>query len=1100
MDPFPIPVALLFLCFFITFSSCTDNQVDFTGDVSVNCGSTGASAARNGRQWIGDLRPEFSLFLQLRGSSAASAPLHRLSCADPVPHETARVSLSQFSYAFQLNKGQKIIRLHFNPTQYSGFKGLRDFFSVEVGPFTVLSNFSASLTADAPFAKEFCLSTRENELLIITFSPESSRYAFINGIEIISVPASLSYFGGDEIGLRVVGENSMVYVDDSTALEIVHRLHVKQEPAQSAESFDGVFPKWATQSADKVRYRTWKVPVEVGFRYLIRLHFKNAGVGGAMFKILINEIIAEIVRGKDRDNIVLYKDYMVEMKGRKQNGRREILVSLQSFGELEVLAGFEIVKLSNPDNSLASPNPMPPPQEPRSRILQILISVLGYQNASATLAIAAISLLSIILHELREIWESRSTEDEHKPSAKAERLCRRFSLAEIQLATRNFDSGLLIGRGGFGKVYKGFIDRGQTTVAVKRLKSNSRQGALEFLTEIETLTELRHINLVSLIGYCSELREMILVYEFMISGTLADHLYKLGRYNSNHSSLTWKQRLDICVGAARGLEYLHTGNRVIHRDIKAANILLDENFVAKVSDFGLAKPEDRLRSHVSTKVKGTIGYLDPYYINTQKLTRRSDTYAFGVVLMEALCGRPAIDSFAVEDERILTRWARDKIGRGEVDQIVDSSLRDEISVSSLKAFVEIANKCLHDEPEKRPTMAQVVVQLEFALEQQESKQQSDHVADVVYPSIDDSLSSENTAVKTLTSPTKQTPTDQGDGKKPKSHLPFRSFWNWGVFRNRIKPSKRKEIRSLISELNASCIKLPKFDLTTIATMTNQFSHSNEIGSSYHRASWFKALLPTGKTVAVKRFRLPYFDLAELKNEIFLASELNHWNIVNLLGYCIHEDGEAILLYDYMEHGSLFQHLHGSKNSPLTWKQRLQICIDTAKGLEHLHSGSEHPIIHRDVKSSKILLDEKWIAKLSDFSQSRAGPSAERGTHFTTNVVGTFGYLDPEYFQTSRLTEKSDVYSYGVVLFEVLCGRKAICKISETEPRSLATWATSCFRKGKLEEIVDSSLNGDISPECLKIFAETAIACVDLQGVNRPAMRDVVRALESAMHL
>ncbi|XP_047961332.1 putative receptor-like protein kinase At5g39000 [Salvia hispanica] len=908
---------------------------------------------------------------------------------------------------------------------------------------------------------------------------------------------------GGEIGLRVVGENSMVYVDDSTALEIVHRLHIKPDPAQSAEGFDGVFPKWATQSAEKVRNKTWKVPVEVGFRYLIRLHFKNEGVGGAMFKILINEMIAETVRGRDRDNIVLYKDYMVDMKGRKQISRREILISLQSFGELEVLAGFEIVKLSNPDNSLASPNPMPPPQEPRSRILQILISVLGYQTVSATIAIAAISLLSIILHELREIWEARSTEDEHKPSAKAERLCRRFSLAEIQLATRNFDSGLLIGRGGFGKVYKGFIDRGQTTVAVKRLKSNSRQGALEFLTEIETLTELRHINLVSLIGYCSELREMILVYEFMISGTLADHLYKLGRYNSNHSSLIWKQRLDICVGAARGLEYLHTGHRVIHRDIKASNILLDENFVAKVSDFGLAKPEDRLRSHVSTKVKGTFGYLDPYYLNTQKLTRKSDTYAFGVVLLEALCGRPAIDSFAIEDERILTRWARDKIDRGEVDQIVDSSLRDEISVSSLKAFAEIANRCLHDEPEKRPTMAQVVVQLEFALDQQESKQRADNVANDVYPSIEDSLSSEDTEEKTFTSPTKQTnscysPTAKGDGKKPKSRQPLR-FWTWGAFRNRIKPSKRKELIGLISELSASYIKLPKFDLTSIATATNQFSDSQKIGDSV-RCSVYKAVLPTGQTVGIKRFSLSWLDLSEFKNEIFLTSRFNHHNIINLLGYCIHENGEAILVYDYMAHGTLFDHLHNSGNSPFTWKQRLQICIDAAKGLSYLHTGFEYPIIHRNIKSTSILLDERWIAKLSDFSQSRAGPSAERDTHFNTLAQVTLGYLDPEYFQTSRLTEKSDVYSYGVVLFEVLCGRKAMDISLEIERRNLATWATSCFRKGKLEEIVDSSLNGDISPECLKIFAETAIACVDLQGVDRPAMRNVVRVLESAMHL
>ncbi|KAL1538811.1 putative receptor-like protein kinase [Salvia divinorum] len=431
--------------------------------------------------------------------------------------------------------------------------------------------------------------------------------------------------------------------------------------------------------------------------------------------------------------------------------------------------------------------------------------------------------------------------------------------------------------------------------------------------------------------------------------------------------------------------------------------------------------------------------------------------------------------------------------------IVDSSLREEISLSSLKEFVEIANRCLHDEPEKRPTMAQVVVQLEFALEQQESKQRANHVANDVYPSIEDSLSSENTEVETLTSPTKQTnsPTDKEDGKKPKSRQPLR-FWTWGACRNRIKPSKRKELIGLISELSASYIKLPKFDLTSTATATNQFSHSQKIGDS-RRCSLSKAVLPTGQTVAIKR-SLSWLDLNEFKNEIFLTSRFSHRNIINLLGYCIHENGEAILVYDYMAHGTLFGHLHKSGNSPFTWKQRLQICIDAAKGLSYLHTGFEYPIVHRNVTSTNILLDERWIAKLSDFSQSRAGPSAERDTHFNTLAQVTLGYLDPEYFHTSRLTEKSDVYSYGVVLFEALCGRKAIEISLEIERRNLATWATSCFRKGKLEEIVDSSLNGDISPECLKIFAETAIACLDLQGVDRPAMSDVVRALESAMHL
>ncbi|XP_057808767.1 putative receptor-like protein kinase At5g39000 [Salvia miltiorrhiza] len=181
-------------------------------------------------------------------------------------------------------------------------------------------------------------------------------------------------------------------------------------------------------------------------------------------------------------------------------------------------------------------------------------------------------------------------------------LCRQFSLAEIQSATRGFSDAYIIGNGGFGKVYKGLIDTESVTVgvAIKRLASNSNQGETEFAAEIETLTKFRHRNLVSLIAYCSEQGEMILVYDYMPNGTLADHLHKLSR-SSDHSSttLSWIQRLKICIGAGRGLDYLHSGCSIIHRDVKPANILLDENFTAKVSDFGLAKHlgQDFLQSH-----------------------------------------------------------------------------------------------------------------------------------------------------------------------------------------------------------------------------------------------------------------------------------------------------------------------------------------------------------------------------------------------------------------------------------------------------------------------------------------------------------------------
>lgn len=260
-------------------------------------------------------------------------------------------------------------------------------------------------------------------------------------------------------------------------------------------------------------------------------------------------------------------------------------------------------------------------------------------------------------------------------------------------------------------------------VAIKRLASNSNQGEREFAMEMETLTKFRHRNLVSLIGFCSEGREMILVYEYMGNGKLADHLYKLSRNGGSGSSLTWNQRLEICIGAGRGLDYLHTGCSIIHRDVKSTNILLDERFRAKVSDFGLAKhlSTDDLESHVSASVKGSFGYFDPSYFTTGRLTKASDTYAFGVVLLEVLSGRSAVEPGLAESEMCMLMWAKEKIHNGKADQIVASELKGQISGDCLKTFVGVAKRCLDHEPKKRLTMSRAVAELERAFEQQNRK-------------------------------------------------------------------------------------------------------------------------------------------------------------------------------------------------------------------------------------------------------------------------------------------------------------------------------------------------------------------------------------------
>jgi serine/threonine protein kinase len=303
-------------------------------------------------------------------------------------------------------------------------------------------------------------------------------------------------------------------------------------------------------------------------------------------------------------------------------------------------------------------------------------------------------------------------------------LCRYFTIAEIRAATKNFNDALIIGVGGFGNVYKGCIDDGSTPVAIKRLKSGSQQGANEFMNEIELLSQLRHIHLVSLVGYCNDDTEMILVYEFMQNGTLCEYLY-----GSNNQPLPWRQRLEILLGAARGLHYLHAevNHKIIHRDVKSTNILLDDKWVAKVSDFGLSKvgPTGISTTHVSTMVKGSLGYLDPEYYMFQRLTLKSDVYSFGVVLLEVLCARPPLVRDLDKNTASLVCWFQKCYNEGvAVEEIIDPFLRNSIASECLKYYCKLALSCLLDDGNQRPTMTQVVGGLEFALQLVASEEDS----------------------------------------------------------------------------------------------------------------------------------------------------------------------------------------------------------------------------------------------------------------------------------------------------------------------------------------------------------------------------------------
>jgi serine/threonine protein kinase len=326
---------------------------------------------------------------------------------------------------------------------------------------------------------------------------------------------------------------------------------------------------------------------------------------------------------------------------------------------------------------------------------------------AATTSLVALFIIGFIIFRCLKKPTARDKTQE------PENTCLHFSIEEIRIATKNFNDGLIIGNGGFGNVYKGNIERCHAPVAIKRLRPGSDQGAHEFRTEIELLSRFRHPHLVSLIGYCNEGGEMILVYDFMARGTLRDHLY------GSESSLSWNRRLEICLGAARGIQFLHAGvnddkRMVIHRDVKSTNILLDEKWVAKVSDFGLSKDGPNGSTHVTTDVKGSIGYLDPEYYVSQWLSQKSDVYSFGVVLLEVLCGRPPIKSRVDKHEESLVGWFKKCFDEGKVDRTVDPVLKGTIKIKCLMKFVEVALSCLHHHGKQRPLMKDVVMGLECA--------------------------------------------------------------------------------------------------------------------------------------------------------------------------------------------------------------------------------------------------------------------------------------------------------------------------------------------------------------------------------------------------
>uniref|UniRef100_A0A1U8ATV5 Probable receptor-like protein kinase At5g24010 isoform X1 n=1 Tax=Nelumbo nucifera TaxID=4432 RepID=A0A1U8ATV5_NELNU len=756
---------LLLLCFSLFFH--LSSSYTLPTEYFINCGSHADVFDVETRRFVGDKNSNSFTLL------ATSDNVVGVDNSPPDLYSTARIFRKPSAYEFNIDGNRThVVRLHFSPftSQNPNYNSTSAVFNVSVAGFSLLTKFGVNDSTTEPLIKEFLLSINSTKFQII-FKPEAS-FAFVNAIEVFLAPDILIPNKGP-LYINSTGSSKAYNGLPSKVLETIYRINVggskitptndtlwrtwipdvsdnhsylvnpnpeatNTPPSKSPKYQEGdmeyVAPHSVYSTARQPKNNnsniTWSFSVSPNAKHLVRLHFCDIVSESTFllsFYAYINTYYGYIVNDTTAGLLVPnHTDFVVDSG---DSGTIKIIVGPDSSSAIKTvfLNGLEIMEITNNrDTSFLHGFGK------KNHVVIVVASVVG---GIAVIGVLVVAVFIFIFRCRRQktpsdsktwpplsLCEGSSYTDMNGGSTNGSPfpnldLSLKIPFTDILFATNNFSKVFLIGSGGFGKVYRGIL-RDNTKVAVKRSQQDAGQGFLEFQTEIMVLSRIRHRHLVSLVGYCDEHSEMILVYEFMERGTLRDHLY-----GSELPCLSWKQRLEICIGSARGLHYLHTGaaGKIIHRDVKSTNILLDGNFVAKVADFGLSKAGPGMdETHVSTAVKGSFGYLDPEYFKRQQLTDKSDVYSFGVVLLEVICARPAINPTLPREQVNLAQWGMNCLKKGSFEQIIDPFLVGKISPDSLRKFGDIVQKCLSEYGFDRPTMGDVLWDLEYALKLQQT--------------------------------------------------------------------------------------------------------------------------------------------------------------------------------------------------------------------------------------------------------------------------------------------------------------------------------------------------------------------------------------------
>ncbi|KAH7653437.1 Non-specific serine/threonine protein kinase protein [Dioscorea alata] len=687
----------------------------------------------------------------------SSSTSNSVSVTDPINQSNSLYNTSWLftqtsSYNFPIKTtGTHVLRLHFFAFTTKSYNLINSSnFNVSSPQTFFLGSFSPPNTSTI---KEYYL-WLDTDGLTLTFTPNSPSLAFISAIELFTAPP---YLIDDTEPTTVTTTGKGLNIGDLSrqSLETLYRVNVGGPLITPTN--DTLWRTWVPDdpflfpissskeeniSPDRIKYgpnprSTAEVAPQFVYSTVREMNIPNTTRDPNFnFNLTWTFKVPAGYKEKNRVQGVVENSGLLNVSVGRSSKSTPTTVNA-------IMNGLEIMKINNSVGSLnGSYNPFA--SNSRKRSTHVGITVIIVSAVAAALVVIIIAIIVIILTRKKSkpapapspltakanttapvSWSPYRNDGIDKSSSGATPRMKMglelyIPLSDIKLATNDFDEALVIGHGGFGKVYKGVLSNGMM-VAVKRAMGRSRQGYPEFVNEINLLSKIRHRHLVSIIGYCDEMGEMILVYEFMENGTLKNYLYG----SPDLPCLSWKQRLQVCIGAARGLDYLHTAHSpvIIHRDVKSTNILLGQDFLAKISDFGISKLGPLLGedTYVSTGVKGSFGYFDPEYFTMLKLTTKSDVYSFGVVLFEVLCARPVIDPRFKDEAVNLADWALHYLKKGKLEKIIDVRLAGKINPKSLEKFGKIAERCLAKHGDDRPTIGDVLWDLEYALQLQETE-------------------------------------------------------------------------------------------------------------------------------------------------------------------------------------------------------------------------------------------------------------------------------------------------------------------------------------------------------------------------------------------